>query len=325
MTNKLFLSLLTTLVYGVLDMTKAIIFTLISTALGAVYTLAFKLMIGRVAVLDLAIVETGFMVFFFAMLDGWRIYKLPKKQIKYLLLGGVCHGCATLFFYLSLQNLIPLEFSFLSRNQILFAILLGMLFLKERPSLWQWAAISTAVIGAFLFTFHRIEAGQYKGVLAAMGFCISLASRSFFLKKSEQVPIRAQLFAGFFAGFAISSVVSIFTRGYIFPTITMDFLRYAALVCLFSWLCIGVGISLYFAALKKGDLSFISSIRGLSPMFVGILSTTLYQYEWTSYRVMGLLVSLLSISLFIWEAWNSYRQSSEQQEIFLDDQELIQT
>lgn len=307
-------------------MNYAVAFALISTFLGALYAVIFKLLFTQISFLDIAMIETGFLTFFFGVLEGWRIKDRSRRVIKYLSLGALSHTVGTVCFYLSLQHLMPIEFSFLCRNQAVFAILLGFIFLKERPTPLQWLAMLTALFGSFIFTYSEVQPGTLLGIICAFGLCVAWAFRSMCIKKIPEVSTRTQMFWGLLCSSLSIHGIVFFTRGTIIPRFDIDFFRTCSIVCLTSWVCIGFGISLCFLAMKRGYISFISSIRAISPIFVTFLSSFFFQIEWSMMKVYGAGLCVLSIILFILVGYRAPKKEALQEQSYpLQEDQFLQT
>lgn len=278
---------------------NSIFLAFLSTALGGINSVVFKVLMETSSFQKIALYEAFFLVCFFASIKGWQLKSLNKQSLIFLFLGSFLQGMGFLFFYLSLQYLTPLEFSFLGRNQATFSILLGAFLLKEKQSIQKWFSIILLLLGAFTFTYTPNSTNNYLAIFFALLFCLSLSVRGLVIKKSEAIPINILMFWGSVFSFLIILALSLVG--------TPDDLLYKNLfelnlffiVALSSLFSNAIGIVLYFKALERGYLSSVASIRALSPLFVAIYSSLFFEYSWTSLKIIGFIICLISMIVFL--------------------------
>lgn len=307
-------------------MYQAVFFAFLSTVLGAMHYVALKLLANHLSFFDIGLLETGFLTVFFFLLEGWRVKVASWTSLFYLAVGAILHAGAAFFFYFSIKFLMPTELSLLNRNQFVFSIILGVIFLKERPSTGQWAAIITASLGSLLFIYNKIHPNN-TAVLCALMCCLLFSTRTLLLKKSLGLHIRSQLFWGYFMSFIMMAIVAKILRGSAFPVLTMQYLQYGAVTCLSAWIFIGAGLAFYFQAIKKSTLAYASSTRALLPLFVAIFSSLFFSFEWTTHNLVGGGLCCISIFLFLYEGWIQRRTDYLNKDVssIIEDEKFIET
>ena len=146
-------------------------FALISTVLGAIEAVIYKKVLIGMPYHEVALVDSLCLVFLFTCFGGWKIKDKSARGLFYLLVGSLISALGVVFYFLSLQHLSSIDFSFLGRNHILFSVLLAFFFLGERPSKTVWSAMVLAMIGAYFFTFSSLDNSTLIGLICAFLFC----------------------------------------------------------------------------------------------------------------------------------------------------------
>jgi drug/metabolite transporter (DMT)-like permease len=275
---------------------RTIHYALLSTALGAIQGVIFKILMQTLPYQQIALVDSTFLCLFCLSIKGWDLRKLSSRAIKGLLWGSFLSGLGSFFYYLGINYLHPLEFSFIGRNQATFAILLGVFLLKEKCSLTTWVAIFLGCLGAMTFTYVENLTFHNLGGIFALGFCICFALRGWILKVSPSVG-KAQLL---FWGGVFSLLIALLQILYLtpLPLLELDWksplLLWIPLTTLTSQI---LGNSLFYKALEIGQLSLVSSIRTWSPLFVAIYSYLFFPVTWASQQVLGAIFIVLSMLL----------------------------
>ena len=274
----------------------------LSTALGGINSIVFKQLMEITSFQKIALYEAFFLICFFGVLKGWSIKSLTKNTLIYLHLGSFLQALGFLFFFLSLLYLSPLEFSFLSRNQATVSIFLGFYFLNEKHDLKNWIAMVLLLIGALTFTFSPNSVNNNIGIIFSLLFCISLSFRGLIIKKSGPIPLNVLMFWGAVFSFIVILLTSLGSLSQL-NVFDLDLFLAVALSSLFSN---AIGIMLYFKALEGGNLSSVTTIRAISPLFIAFYSSLFFEYSWTTLKVIGLIICLVSLSLFlIPDKWTS--------------------
>jgi len=281
---------------------KWTLFALISTVLGAAEAVVYKKVLVGMPYHEVAFVDSFCLAVLFAALGGWKISDKSRKGLFYLLVGSLISALGVLFYFLSLQHLNSIDFSFLGRNHILFSVILAFFFLGERPTKTVWSAIVLAMVGAYFFTFSSLDSSTLTGILCAFMFCSAYAVRGLFLKLGPVIPTKSimfwtSLFSMLLSGFTSFAVEQSFDfeRAFLSHNFTI--------LAITTWIAQGIGLTLYFKAIMMGQLSTISSIRATNPFFVAIITLCLFDYTWTPFKILGSLFCTISICLFVYDAW----------------------
>lgn len=282
---------------------KWTLFALLSTVLGAAEAVVYKKVLVGMPYHEVAFVDSFCLTLLFALLGGWKIENKSRAALFYLFVGSLISGLGVLFYFLSLQHLNSIDFSFLGRNHILFSVILAFFFLGERPTKRVWSAIVLAMVGAYFFTFSSLDNSTLTGIFCAFLFCVAYAVRGLFLKLGPTLPTKSIMFWTSLFTMVLSGIASlVFEQSFDFERafLTHNF----TILAITTWIAQGIGLTLYFKAIMMGQLSTISSIRATNPFFVAIIALCLFDYTWTPFKLLGSLFCTLSIILFIYDAWS---------------------
>lgn len=282
---------------------KGLLLAFISTAVGGISTVTFKQLMTTMTYHEIALCEAFFLTFLFGVLKGWSLEGLGKREIACLFIGSLANAAGYLFFFLALCCLNPLELSFLGRNQVTLSILFGTFLLGERHPWYQWFAIFLMLGGALCFTYVPGVTHSLEGVFYASCFCTAMAARSLLIKLSKPIHTNVLMFwASLFCLIAvlISGGLSEEESKQLHQLIfSQSFLIIAAS----SFVANALGVSLFFRALQVGELSTVSAIRSLSPLFVALYTFPFVEYVWTPLKLVGLFSCLFSIAVFLVPLW----------------------
>ena len=79
---------------------------------------------------------------------------MPRWAVGLIVLSGVAGGLSWTFGYQALQLSNVAKAGTIDKMSTAFAILLAVIFLRERPSLLNWAGIGLMIVGAFFVTYQ---------------------------------------------------------------------------------------------------------------------------------------------------------------------------
>lgn len=277
---------------------KSIFLALLSTALGGINSIVVKELLAENSFEKLALYESFFLMSFFGILGGYSTRDISAKTKLLLFFGSLLGSLAFVSYYLSLFFLLPLEFSFLSRNQATISFFLGIIFLKESHSLKHLIAILFLILGSFSFTFSPIKAHNLYGFLFTFLFCLFLSIRGLCIKLGETIPSNILQFWSASFSFLFLAIYFLFSS---YENNVYEELSDVYTFCIISisaFISNAIGTTLYFQALRIGSLSSVNSIRATSPIFVAFYSSFLFDYTWTSLKMIGLILCITSMAIF---------------------------
>lgn len=217
---------------------------------------------------------------------------------KLLLLRGFAGFAALALHFLTIAKL-PLGTAvILNYTAPIFAVLLALIFLKERPDLFLWTMVFISFAGIFLLTGIKMQKidfyiflGLLSGLLAAIAY---IAIRSV---GDHDSPLTIIFYFTF-----ISSAGSVFflPRYFVWPSPA----DWAGIV--------GVAIGAFFGQLwmtiayRKAPAALISPFSYLTPTFVFILGAWLWRDPFTASNFLGAFLiilagTLISLREIFWE------------------------
>ena len=204
----------------------------------------------------------------------WK--KSVKKELfnhwKQGLVLGLIYFFAALFWFNSI-NLIGAELTgFITRLEIVFAVILAVLFLKEKLNLKETAGIALAVIGTIVISYsdgNYIRLGSLTALLASVAIAMHLLAAKVIVKKAS--PVTMLGFRNFFAALFLAAYVLAFKE---FKPIAYGLMP--ALIAL-SLLSSFIGFYFLYKSLKYLDAAKVGALRVLDPVFILIYVLFIFQ------------------------------------------------
>ncbi len=286
---------------NILNKYKGIVFAFISMFSGCMATIFYKpIMLQGVSPTFIGLVESGVIMAILLHSRPWRLFKSKRRLVQPIILSSILQAIGGIAFIFGLHFLDPVTFSFLNRNQALFSIVLGYIFLSERHNLATWVYILTAIIGSILLCYADLDAMNFMGVFFAMLFCISFSLRNFVMRKNRRMPAMVNIFCGnlftflFIAGYAVFKPESVSQMP---PINTLVTLSLVAAIAIFG------ALYFYQLAFRFEKLSVISPVRLFSPFVVTIYFGWQIGYNFPPIKMAGIMIMTISCITLIY----SYR------------------
>lgn len=272
-----------------------------------IYWKALKTVPAAEIVLHRIIWSLVFLVILLAFRRQWAWLSGLRAQRRTLIILAVSAGLLAvnwLTYVWGVTNGFVVETSLGYFINPLFSVLLGVIFLKERLRLWQWAAVGLATLGVLYLTFGYGSFPWIALTLALTFGVYGLLQKKVHLESSESL-------AGEMAILVLPALVLLAGL-----TIRGDntFLQTSPMTML---LLIGTGavtaIPLIFfgAGARLIPLSTIGLLQYLAPTIQFLLGVLLYHEPFTTDRLIGF--SLIWLALAIFALDNTRRQSQNHQ------------
>lgn len=282
---------------------KGIFFAAVSTVLGALATITYKpLMLGGIEPATLALLESFTIIgFLFFMAKPWRLFKCQRRTRNLVFVASIFQSIATTSFFLGLNYLEPITFGFISRNQVVFSILLGFYFLAERHSMATWTFIALGLVGSLILCFADMGIMNPLGVVFAFLYCFCFSVRNFIVRKYRHTPVIMCIFYGYLLSFVCLSVLQF--AGYFAPfamPAPVDLVKIVSVAILAA-----LGAMYFFQlALRHETMSLVTSIRTFSPFIVTLYFGWEIQYNFPPLKLFGIFVMTVAILTLVY----SYRE-----------------
>lgn len=196
-----------------------------------------------------------------------KAVELFRKHWKPIAILGLVNGTTAIVWFFALKLIGPSSLGFLMRFATVFAVGLGVVYLKESFNRGEIFGGAMMIVGAFVMTF---KGGDHMVTGALIAFFLSLvvALEQLFLKKYvkhvEPIVFNALRLAFTFL------VVSVYVMAR--ADLTMPNSDILFLIFITSILSAVVGFVFYFKALEISDMSKVASIQSLNPFIVFVYS-----------------------------------------------------
>lgn len=273
----------------------------VSMFLGCMATIFYKpIMLQGVSPTLIGLVESGSLTLLLLYSRPWRLFKSNKRILQPIILASILQAVGGISFIFGLHFLDPVTFSFLNRNQALFSILLGCLFLHERHSTATWVYILTAILGSILLCFADIDGMNMSGVFFALLFCVSFSLRNFVMRKHKRMPAMVNIFCGNFFTLIFVVLFALYKPDAISSMPDTSILIEIMLV---SLIAIFGALYFYQLAFRFEKLSVISPVRLFSPFVVTIYFGWQIGYNFPPLKMAGILIMTFSCLTLVY----SYR------------------
>ena len=293
---------------------RGIILAFLSTLLGASITILYKpLMANGMPAISISLIESCAIVLCLAAFaKPWRLLRSNKRILYPIFICAVCQAVGNTCFYYGLSYLDPVTFSFLTRNQAVFSVLLGFFFLNERHDLSTWLFIVFAVIGSVLLCYADISPMNFIGVIFAMMFCLLFGVRNFILRRHPRTPALVNIFYGYLLSIILLLGLAVFSNSYSFHSVDLNDILQISLIGIIA--SFGT-IYTFQLALRYEAISIISPIRLFSPFMVALFFGWEIGFHYSSLKSLGMAVMTLAIMSLVYSSRQKYRMQLRLQKV----------
>ncbi len=210
---------------------------------------------------------------------------LFRKHWKPIAILGLVNGAAAVVWFFALKLIGPSSLGFLMRFATVFAVGLGVVYLKERFNRGEIFGGAMMIVGAFVMTF---KGGNHLVTGALIAFFLSLvvALEQLFLKNYVK-HIEPIVFNALRLAFTFL-VVSVYVIAR--ADLTMASSDILFLIFITSILSTVVGSVLYFKALEISDMSKVASVQSINPFVVFVYSLIFLGSVPTGLQLVGAMV-----------------------------------
>jgi len=278
---------------------KGIILAFLSTLLGAATTIVYKpLMQSGVSFNTIGFIESLTIVLLLSWYrPAWDLKGIKTMQKRLLLGGAFLQGLGAFSFYIALNYLDPVTFSFLGRNQATCSLLLSFFFLRERHNPILWLFIATCFIGSFSLAWTELNHDHPIGLWFIALFCLSFSLRSFILRKYPHTPT----LPGIFYGYSFSLIFILVSKTILDGSLIFDMppIYHILQITITAALAVLGSVLFYIQALSCEPLALVSCIRLFSPYFVMVYFVCFRGYEMASNKLYGFILMSVALLLFV--------------------------
>lgn len=228
-----------------------------------------------------------------AMILLWKksLVSEVKKYWKQGLALGIIYFFAAVFWFNSV-NMIGAELTgFLTRFETVFAVMLAVIFLKERLNRVEILGIAIAVMGTLIISYSGgsyASLGSVVALLASLAIGIHILVAKVLVKSIS--PITMAGFRNFFAILLLLAYVLAFKE---FKLISLGFMPLLVPLSLLSSL---LGFYLLYTSLKHLDAAKVGALRVLDPAFILVYALLFFQTIPTAKDLVGGLMIMAGVA-----------------------------
>ncbi len=224
--------------------------------------------------------------------NGWKIILDKKLFWQFMAVGTLGTALPMTVFMIALNYTTPTNGAILNQFEIVYAILLSWIFLKERPTWPQVGGSLLVIAGVTLLLWQAGFTVQLKGDLMIIG-CLWMFQLSHIFAKKLPAEMDPQLIAAARALFALPAlffliIYVVCSQGLVFTPAPMLWwmLLFSAVINYF------LGNSFWYYAIRNMELGKASAIILSYPVMTFILSVLLGQDSINLFKVLGLILAM---------------------------------
>ncbi len=280
------------------DNIKAYSFALIASLIVGITVVMIKMILQDINQLSTIVYShffgfVGSMIFMtFIRKRKWlRPFREHWKHMSLYALFSVI-GLITLTY--SIDAIGPSLTSFLTRFVMIFTVMIGFFFLKERFNKPEVVGMIIAVIGAFMITYTTDQVILMWSVLV-IGVCALLAFSQLIVKMHiKKIDYFVLNHIRIVSSFFIVTVLAIVTSSLQAPSVSN------LIMCFIVGIGNGIiGFGLFYKALEIAEMSKVNIIRVADPFLVVLFSFILLSSIPTTLQLLGGLVIALGVAVIV--------------------------
>jgi len=285
---------------------KGLLYGLCSAIFNSTFTVSSKYLlqfINQFSLMPLWFILASIMSFFVGLRsDKKELFKGLKKHWKPGLIIGITNITAAFFFFTSVRVIGPAPSAFLAKFDIIFIVILGFMFFKERLNFKELIGILIAIVGGIIFAFSSMHLtfNAYLGILAALAIGLNTLFARVFTQNISvwvlQIYRTTITAVGFLA-------LAILTGNFLIPS-----LRIMLLIALGALLSAVIGLGFYYSALKHIKASIAAIIRNLDPFLVVIYAYPLFHTFPSPREWMGGIIIVIGVTITILAMSNNHKK-----------------
>jgi len=234
-----------------------------------------------------------------SLLNGWK----KNKNIKLLLLIGLIFSFVPILNYIGFELVGAINSSLIFKTEIIFALVFGYIFLKEKISRIQGLFFLLLFFGLII----SITQGSFNLLVLNLGVPLLLISIVTFtlihtltkssFDRNELFPSQVVFMRNLISGIIISSIYFLFFPYNFF--IVLDPINF--LFFLLMGLDYGVSLFLWYKALTFIEIGKASVILSLTPIVSAFFSFIILGEIFTYFHLIGTVIVILSITIIVRE------------------------
>ena len=242
-----------------------------------------------------------FVVFWFAMGSFYALVLLTKQRRRHelfqpdnpwkQLMGlGVASAVAIVLFFYAIQLIDPAVVSFYTRADNVFAVLMGVLFLRERFNSFEGVGVAIALLGSLVTTYRG---GQM--LMIGLGLCLISSVMEGITVVLVKIAVRkvSPLVVIFYRSLLASTLALIY--GFLTGRLQMPSAEVFFIIMVASLAGSFMANVTYYAALARIDVTRATAIKTMQPFFVLMAAYLAFTTLPTSQQLLGGAIIVMGI------------------------------
>ena len=222
-----------------------------------------------------------------ALVLVWFV-KIPKKSLVQIALIAAISG--TLQFALTLTGLLSIDAgvaALITQLEVPFLILLGFIFLSEKPSIRIWVGIGIAFAGVFIVTGAPQHSSSWFAILLVVGGSIAWAVGQVMVRALKDINgLTLVAWVAVFAGPQLFASSFIFETGQLEAIKSAGWIVWAAVVYL-GLVMTALGYGMWYSLVRNHPVAKVAPFLLLLPVFSMLGGVLFLGEHLTLYTILG--------------------------------------
>lgn len=212
---------------------------------------------------------------------------------KFSLTSGLFNGLGLIFLFMALEQIHPAIYGFLGRLSVIYAMILAVIFLGQKPDKAEIVLGIFAVLGALGSAVEDWNHLNINGLLLAVASTISFSVANLCLKFASNTNSDSHVLTAMnlISVVLLSSFLAISSEHLKIPSslATWNLMIFGALIgsCFGFWL--------YLQSIKKLTYSRANLLRATGPFFTAIVAYPFFGFDFSPVQVASALILMISI------------------------------
>jgi drug/metabolite transporter (DMT)-like permease len=233
-----------------------------------------------------------------SLLNGWK----GKKNIKFLLFIGLTFSIVPVLNYIGFEITGAINSSLIFKSEIIFALIFGFIFLKEKISLIQILFCFLLFLGLVLsltqasFDLLEVNVGVIILLISVIIFTLVHTLTKLRFDRNELFPTQVVFIRNSVSGIILFSTYFLF-----FPLEKMLIVIDPQYFIYFLLMGVDYGLSLFlwYKSLTYIEIGKASVILSLTPIVSAFFSFILLGEEFTIFHLIGTFIIIFSITIIV--------------------------
>ena len=233
-----------------------------------------------------------------SLLNGWK----EANNIKLLLLIGLTFSIVPILNYIGFEIAGPINSSLIFKSEIIFALIFGFLFLKEKISLVQILFCFLLFLGVIIsvteasFNLLEINTGVIILLISVSIFTLVHTVTKSGFDRNELFPTQVVFIRNIFSGILLFSTYFLF-----FPLENILIVIDPQYFIFFLLMGVDYGVSLFlwYKSLTYIDIGKASVILSLTPIVTAFFSSIFLGDKLTVFHLIGTFIIIFSIAIIV--------------------------